>query len=269
MFGWERPEFAHLPLIMRPDGKGKLSKRDGLEFDFPVIPLEWKNPENGEVYKGYRETGFLPEAMLNILALLGWNPGHDIEMMSLSEMVDMFTLERVNKAGARYDLKKAIWFQKNYIMMADVDRLATDLIGDPNVAKWIHDNRKDIVGAEDWIYLVRVCSAMREKTPFVSEFYDAGKYFFVKPETIDVPEDIKLFYDNLAARLTTYEKITHDEARAEFDSAVSETGTDPRAAGKYLRDSITGMKSGPPIFEIISILGPLESVNRMLVKESA
>jgi len=272
MLGWERPAFAHVPLILKPDGKGKLSKRDGLEMKFPVFPLEWKNSENDEVYMGYKETGYLPEAMLNTIALLGWNPGNDLELMTLDEMVDKFTLERVNKAGARFDAK-TMWFQKHYILKADPDRLAVELIGDPNVAKWIHDNKKDISGVDDWAYLVRICAAMREKTSFVPQFYEMGKYFFEKPATVEVPDNMKLFHANIVDWLTAMNNsgtpVTHDEARTVFDRIVSITFTDPRDAGKYLRDALTGMKAGPPIFDVISIIGAAESLSRMTVSVAA
>lgn len=264
MFGFDMPAFAHLPLIMRPDGKGKLSKRDGIEFDFPVIPLEWKNPENGEVYKGYRESGYFPEAVLNILALLGWNPGNDIEMMSLDEMVNLFTLERVNKSGARYDLKKAAWFQKNYMLKRDPDRLAIDLMKDVRVADWWKSRTID----PD--YLSSVCAAMKEKTSFVTEFYDMGKYFFETPATIDCPSDMIMFRDKFAAWIADVGMwggiLSHDTVRAAFDNVVASTGVDPRDAGKYLRDAITGMKAGPPIFDVISIIGASKSLERLGVK---
>lgn len=264
MLEFDMPAFAHLPLIMRPDGKGKLSKRDGIEFDFPVIPLEWKNPENGEVYKGYRESGYFPEAVLNILALLGWNPGNDIEMMSLDEMVKLFTLERVNKSGARYDLKKAAWFQKNYMLKRDPDRLAIDLMKDERVAEWWKSRTIDPN------YLASVCAAMKEKTSFVTEFYDMGKYFFETPATIDCPPDMIMFRDKFAAWIADVGMwggiLSHDTVRAAFDNAVASTGVDPRGAGKYLRDAITGMKAGPPIFDVISIIGASKSLERLGVK---
>lgn len=285
--GWDVPEFAHLPLILGPNGK--LSKRDGLEYNFPVFPMEWKNPEKGEVYMGYKEKGYLPEAVLNIIVLLGWNPGNNVEMMTLNEMVDLFTLEKINKAGAKFDLKKAAWFQKQYMMKADNHMLAESMLfGSTDYVekkidyfldstRWSKDQRFE--------YLAKVCGALKEKSTFVPEFYEAGKYFFEEPnENIplvkDYPTgDIKGFIVQMAAWLLSkstelpfrpvpalrhWENVTHDEAKEMFNMCVESSESDPREAGKFLRYALTGTNVGPPVFDIIAIVGPERCYNRLM-----
>lgn len=268
MLGWDSPAFAHLPLILAPSGKGKLSKRDGDAYGFPVFPLEWKNPENGEVCMGYREKGFLPGAVLNILALLGWNPGNDIEVMSLDEMTTLFSLDKVNKAGARFDLKKALWFQKEYVTRADNYDLAEMWLMNTDFDPWAYN--KTGTKEEMFEYCAKVCGALKEKYYYVSQFGDAGIYFFKTPAPMETPDGMKGFHDDFVDWMVDVHNwagpVDHDKAKAAFDASVSKSGVDAREAGKYLRAALTGATVGPPIFDVIAILGIDECLKRMYKK---
>ena len=174
-FGWDAPEFAHMPLTLKPDGKGKLSKRDGDRLGFPVFPLEWTNPETGEVSSGYREAGYFPEAFLNILAFLGWNPGTEQELFSLDELIEAFTIDRVGKAGSRFDPEKAKWYNHQYLMQKSNEELAQ---------LWMKElEDKDVDASAD--FALKVVTLVKERANFVSEFWEHGSFFFVPPDSYD------------------------------------------------------------------------------------
>ena len=173
-FGWETPEFAHLPLILKPTGKGKLSKRDGDKLGIPVFPLEWKDPKTGDVSRGYKEGGYFSEAMVNFLAFLGWNPGTEQENFSLEELVNAFELERVHKAGARFDPDKTKWFNHHYMQKHSNEELAKAFVEDS-------PELEDI----DISYIAIVVGLIKERATFVSDFWDLSYFFFSTPTDLD------------------------------------------------------------------------------------
>src|SRR5690606_34923757 len=174
-FGWKSPEFAHLPLILKPVGNGKLSKRDGDKLGFPVFPLQWKDPNSGEISSGYREKGFFPEAVINFLALLGWNDGSDKEIYSLDELVESFDLSRVSKSGAKFDPEKNKWFNHQYLIKQNDDTLAKMYL--PIL------EQKGIIATFD--YVQKVVSLVKERANFVTDFWDLSDFFFVAPSEYD------------------------------------------------------------------------------------
>ena len=171
--GWEeeRPEFAHLPLLLKPDGNGKLSKRDGDRLGFPVFPLQWRNPETGEIFSGYREQGYFADAFVNMLAFLGWNPGTEQELFTMQELIDSFTLERVNKAGAKYDHDKTRWFNQQYLRAQSDEQLGLLF------QKELEENQIDVSHE----YATAVAKVMKERAYFVKDMLDEGDYFFEAP----------------------------------------------------------------------------------------
>jgi len=174
-FGWEAPQFGHMPLTLKPDGKGKLSKRDGDRLGFPVFPLEWKNPVTGEVSTGYRESGYFPEAFINILAFLGWNPGTEQEIFSMKELISAFSIERVGKAGSRFDPEKAKWYNHQYLQKKN-DKELTQLF--QSILK-----EKGIKASDE--YAVKVVNLVKERVNFVKEIWAQSWFFFVAPDSYD------------------------------------------------------------------------------------
>ena len=176
-FGWEdtMPQFAHLPLLLKPDGNGKLSKRDGDRLGFPVFPLDWHNPETGEISSGYRERGYLPEAVVNMLALLGWNPGNDQELMTMDELIRLFSIEHISKSGAKFNIEKAKWFNHEYLQKCSDERIAEMFL--PQLKEHGIDAPMD--------YVVKVCGMMKERISFPSELWDQTHYFFIAPTEYD------------------------------------------------------------------------------------
>src|SRR5690606_11719489 len=173
-FGWNAPKFAHLPLILKPQGKGKLSKRDGDKLGFPVFPLEWKDPETNEISMGYREKGYFPNALINFLAFLGWNPGTEQELFTLEELADAFDLERVHKSGARFDPDKIKWFNHQYMQMQYDDDLAESF-----------KNSRPELNDIDVNYIALVVGMIKERATFISDFWNLSSYFFEAPKTYD------------------------------------------------------------------------------------
>ena len=251
--GWQAPQFAHLPLILKPEGSGKLSKRDGDRLGFPVFPLEWKEPETGEVSSGYREKGYFPDAFINMLALLGWNPGTEQELFSLNELIEEFSLEKVQKGGARFDPEKAKWFNQQYLWQKSDEELATI---------FPIQREKD--------FLRKVCGLMKERVHFVHEIYEHGRYFFEAPENYD-EKTVRKKWKERSSQIVS--DLTHvfsqnDDFQSEnletaFKKYVEEKELGFGAAMISLRLVITGVGGGPPIFEIMSIIGRNESLERM------
>jgi len=257
-FGWEAPQFAHLPLILKPVGNGKLSKRDGDKLGFPVFPLQWTNPD-GTVSSGYREKGFLPEAVVNFLALLGWNPGTDQELFTLEELVMLFDLERVHKAGAKFDPEKNKWFNHQYFGRQDNVVLAKQLshVLIEKGINWPIEKVTEVVGL------------VKERATFASELWDLSDYFFVAPTTYD-EKAAKNWKPDTAEILT--ELTTVLENVLDFTSANTETATkawmEERGIGmgkvmQPLRLSLVGGLKGPHLFDIIALIGKTETINRI------
>jgi glutamyl-tRNA synthetase len=254
------PKFAHLPLLLKPDGNGKLSKRDGDRLGFPFYAINWKSPETGEINEGYREKGFFPEAFMNFLVLLGWNPGDNREVLSIDEMIATFTLAKVHKAGARYDYEKAKWFNHQYLKAKNDDELAA-IIKDQIVAK----------GYEfDFAYATEFCRLMKERATFINDLLEMGYYFFEDIKTFDT-ETIKKKYSK--ENRTKFDSVISEiNSITEFNTAQIEKSVKEFATANsikigevmpVLRLALAGTMQGPPVFDMMNLLGKEKSVDRL------
>jgi len=258
-FGWEAPQFAHLPLILKPVGNGKLSKRDGDKLGFPVFPLNWTDPNTGEKSSGYREKGFFPETIINFLALLGWNDGTEQELFSLEELVQKFDLSRVHKAGAKFDPEKNKWFNHQYLVQQNDADLAKSFA--PILAE------KDIVVSEN--VLKKIVSLIKERAHFVSEFWDLSDFFFVAPTSYDEKasknwkEETPALMQGLISVLG---EIT-DFTSVNIETIVKDWMTKNEIGmGKVMqpfRMSLVGALKGPHLFDIVEIIGKEETIKRI------
>ena len=256
-FGWESPEFAHLPLILKPVGNGKLSKRDGDKLGFPVFPLEWKTDD--AIASGYRENGYFSKAVINFLALLGWNDGTEKELFLLEELVQAFDLHRVHKSGAKFDPDKNKWFNHQYLMQEDNEDLAKAF------APTVYENGIDV----DYTTLVRIVSLIKERAHFVSEFWELSNFFFVAPTSYDEKaaknwkEETPLLMSQLASVLIEIENFTapNIEKIVKDWMILNEIGM-----GKVMqpfRLSLVGALKGPHLFDIVEIIGKEETIKRI------
>jgi glutamyl-tRNA synthetase len=257
-FNWEAPKFAHLPLLLRPDGNGKLSKRDGDRLGFPVFPTNWTT-KDGELYSGYREQGYFKGAFINMLALLGWNPGTEQEIFSLEGLVNAFSLERVSKAGAKYDADKTRWFQQQYLRAESNEKLA-DLVA----------NLSDEVYKKP--YLAKVCELMKERATFVKDIVEEGKYFFNSPTEFDSntvnkkwKEDTTGIMQEWMSRLEKLDTFNNETIEVAFKAYLEEIEKGIGAVLPAFRVLITGKGMGPSMFEIAALLGKEEVLSRMSV----
>jgi glutamyl-tRNA synthetase len=266
-FKWEPPKFAHLPLIMKPEGKGKLSKRDGDKMGFPVFPLEWKN-KAGEVSLGYRENGYLPEAVVNMLALLGWNPGTEQELFTLSELADQFELKRVHKSGARFDPEKTKWFQHHYLQQVDDNKLAEQfaLIVSKRVQE--HTEGGDFEINEKKI--IKIVSLLKERVTFVEDLWDQGNFFFIAPNNYDEKAAKKAFKDNADGILSqvmdmiaSIELFTSEIISKKVKDWILLNDLGFGKVMMPLRLALVGEMKGPDVFVIISLLGKEEAISRI------
>lgn len=255
-FGWEAPKFAHLPLILRPDGKGKLSKRDGDKLGFPVFPINWTS-EDGEVYSGYRESGYFPEAFLNMLSLLGWNPGNNEELFGLEEMVEKFSLDRVGKSGARFDPEKTKWFNQQYLRAKTNEELS-------DLALPLLTDNKDIK------FVAAVCGLMKERATFIQDIIHDGDYFFNELKTYDQQTVQKKWNDETAKimhELTSELDAITDWTSANIESVFSAYLTKKEygfgKVGPGFRLLVTGKGMGPSMFDICNVLGKETVISRM------
>ncbi len=261
-FGWEdtMPRFAHLPLLLKPDGKGKLSKRDGDRLGFPVFPLEWHDPKTGEVSSGYRESGYLPAAVLNFLALLGWNPGTDQEIMSLDEMVRLFDIAKCSKAGAKFDYVKGLWFNREYIQMTDNGELA------PVFDKVLREN-----GIEAPMERVEAVVGMMKmkKINFIKELWPLCDFFFIAPETYsredkfvrkNWTESTAADLTELAALLESLDDFSVEALKSAVDHWAETQGKKP---WNPWRVALVGTGKGPDMYELAAFLGKEETLRRM------
>ena len=260
--GWEEtmPRFAHLPLLLKPDGKGKLSKRDGDRLGFPVFPLEWTDPKTGETSSGYRESGYLPEAVVNFLALLGWNPGNDEELLSMDDLVRLFDLTKCSKAGAKFDYVKGQWFNHEYILNSDDEKLA------PTFADILRDNGIEAPMES----VVRVVGLMKGRVNFVKELWPLCSFFFVAPTTYDEKTVKKRWKDYSARQMGELAALL--EALSDFSMAAQEEAVNAWLAendykmGDVMnawRLTLVGEGKGPHMYEISSFLGQAETLKRM------
>lgn len=260
--GWEEtmPRFAHLPLLLKPDGKGKLSKRDGDRLGFPVFPLEWTDPKTGETSSGYRESGYLPEAVVNFLALLGWNPGNDEELLSMDDLVRLFDLTKCSKAGAKFDYVKGQWFNHEYILNSDDEKLA------PTFADILRDNGIEAPMES----VVRVVGLMKGRVNFVKELWPLCSFFFVAPTTYDEKTAKKRWKDFSARQMSELAALL--ETLSDFSMAAQEEAVNAWLAendykmGDVMnawRLTLVGKGKGPHMYEISSFLGQAETLKRM------
>lgn len=261
-FGWEKskPRFAHLPLILKPQGKGKLSKRDGDKLGFPVFPLQWKDPETGETSRGYREDGYFSEAFLNILALLGWNPGTEQEIFSLSELSEIFSLERVVKSGSRFDPEKARWFNRSYLQMkpaAEVALLFRPVLSEKGI---------DLPDFK----IVSIIEEIKDRCDFVADIWEHGYYFFEAPTEYDektiakrwkteTPEQMDAIAD-LFGTIETWEALS---IKDHFSTYMNHKGWNFGMVMNPLRLCLVGGNMGPDLFRICELLGKDETINRI------
>ena len=256
-FGWDAPQFAHLPLIMKPIGNGKLSKRDGDKMGFPVFPLDWKTEEG--ISSGYREKGFFPEAVINFLALLGWNDGTEKELFSLEELVKSFDLNRVHKAGAKFDPEKNKWFNHQYLIRQEDATLAKAFT--PILAE------KGIVISED--KLTKIVSLIKERAHFVSEFWDLSDFFFMAPTLYDekASKNWKVETPALMQELITVIKEITNFSSMNIETIVKEWMTKNEIGmGKVMqpfRLSLVGALKGPHLFDIVELIGKEETIKRI------
>ena len=256
-FGWEAPEFAHLPLILKPIGNGKLSKRDGDKMGFPVFPLEWNTGEG--ISSGYREKGFFPEAVINFLALLGWNDGTDKELFSLEELAQSFDLNRVHKAGAKFDPEKNKWFNHQYLIKKDDDTLAKAF------APIVYEKGIDV----DYGTLARIVSLIKERAHFVSEFWELADYFFVAPTSYDEKaaknwkEETPVLMRQLIGNLQTIENFTSANIETQIKDWMTANEIGMGKIMQPFRLSVVGALKGPHLFDIVEIIGKDETIKRL------
>ncbi|MDP1728140.1 MAG: glutamate--tRNA ligase [Bacteroidota bacterium] len=263
-FGWEAemPKFAHLPLLLKPEGNGKLSKRDGDRLGFPVFPINWVDPITQEVSTGYRESGYLPQAVVNLLAMLGWNPGTDQEIFSMDELIEAFTLERVSKSGAKFDPNKAKWYNQQYVhKMKDEDFV-------PFVHKALVEHGLD--HAFDEKYLLNTCRLIKEKISFTKELWDYGRYFFIDPEHYDEMVVKKRWNDNIPALLkdliqnfSSMETFTQLSIETVYQETLNKNGIAGKDFLQLFRVCLTGVSGGPQVFEIAELLGKEKTCKRI------
>ena len=260
-FGWEdtMPEFAHLPLLLKPEGNGKLSKRDGDRLGFPVFPLEWR-PESGEVSSGYRESGYLPEAVINFLALLGWNPGNDQEVMSMDEMIQLFDIHRCSKSGAKFDYKKGIWFNHQYIQLKPNEEIAELFL--PVLKEH---------GVEaPFEKVVTVVGMMKDRVSFIKELWDVCSFFFVAPAEYDEKtvkkrwkEDSAKCMTELAEVIAGIEDFSIEGQEKVVMDWIAEKGYHTGNIMNAFRLTLVGEGKGPHMFDISWVLGKEETLARM------
>lgn len=259
-FGWQMPEFAHLSLLLKPEGNGKLSKRDGDRLGFPVFPLEWHDPVSGAISSGYRESGYLPQAVVNFLALLGWNPGDDREVMSMQELTKAFSLERCSKSGAKFDFEKGKWFNHYYILEMSSDELATEL-----------RRQLTLNGInEGEINTAAVAVAIKDRVKLLPDMLAEARFFYEAPTTYDVKavkkrwkEDTPLQMQEVVKTLQTVSSFESEPIEAALEEMIAANNYSMGAVMNAMRLALVGALSGPHLADILAILGREESVRRI------
>lgn len=282
-FGWDTPEFAHLPLILKPTGKGKLSKRDGDKLGFPVFPLQYTDPKTNDVSRGYKEDGYFPEAMVNFLAFLGWNPGTEQEIFNLEELIEAFDLKKVNKSGARFDPDKTKWFNHHYMQEQNNDVLA-------ELFKPIVDEKLNVIASEtkqsasmdeittlqtpsndiDVQYISMVIGLIKERATFVSDFWDLSHFFFTAPSSYDEKASKKTFKEGTKDILTevisilnTIEDFSVENMQKEIKGWITENEIGFGKVMMPLRLALVGALQGPDVFDIMFMIGKNDTVKRI------
>ena len=260
--GWksQQPQFAHLPLLLKPDGNGKLSKRDGDRLGFPVFPLNWKNHETGEISLGYKEGGYLPEAFINMLAFLGWNPGTPQEIFSIDDLCETFTLDRVGKSGAKFDFDKTKWFNQQYLRSKSKLELAEML--------QVILKKNDI--SAEINYVANVCQQLKERATFTKDMWSEGKYYFQPPKSYDDKvirkkwdNDIKDVLNELKIELTELVDFSAENIETVFKLFLEKKKIKMGVLLPVLRVSLTGLAMGPSLFNIAELIGKKETLFRI------
>ncbi|WP_106793697.1 glutamate--tRNA ligase [Aquimarina sp. Aq78] len=258
-FGWEAPIFAHLPLILKPVGKGKLSKRDGDKMGFPVFPLQWIDPKNQNISSGYREDGYLPEAVVNMLAFLGWNPGTEQELFSLQELIQEFDLKRVNKAGAKFDPEKTKWFQQQQLQKMDNSLLSQQfetILSEKNISTTLDLNL--------------VVNAIKERATFTKDLWSLSHFYFLSPSEYDEKAIKKAWKEDTPRLMHELTRILNDIS--DFSESNVSTTVKGWITGKEigfgkimmpLRIALVGSLQGPDVFQIASMIGKKETIRRI------
>jgi glutamyl-tRNA synthetase len=259
--GWkaDMPQWAHLPLILKPDGNGKLSKRDGDRLGFPVFAMNWKDPNSEELTPGFRELGFLPEAFLNLLALLGWNDGTDQEVFSLAELIEKFDLSRVSHAGAKFDFEKAKWYNAEWIKRLDETRLAEEVhrfLAKPEIA--------------NDAYFKQILELVKERLVLLSDFWPQASFFFTEPTSIDVdsvkpkwsPEK-EAFFTDLINQYSQKDKWDSVVLEEQFKTQAEQAGLKVGELMLPFRIMLVGGKFGPAVFDIAATIGKEKTLQRI------
>ena len=261
-FGWEdtMPQFAHLPLLLKPEGNGKLSKRDGDRLGFPVFPLDWHDPKSGELSSGYREKGYTPEAVVNILALLGWNPGTEQEILSMEELIKLFNIAHISKSGAKFNVEKAKWFNHEYLQMKSDEEIAQMLV--PQLKEHNIDAELD--------YVVKVCGMMKERINFPSELWDTCCYFFEAPKEYDPAAIKKRWKSGMTTHMNKVIEIL-ETVPFEYKTLHKEILDNYIVGNQYnmgqimnsLRLAVVGKTVGPDMLTLVMMLGKEETIARV------
>ncbi|MBP7497637.1 MAG: glutamate--tRNA ligase [Bacteroidales bacterium] len=259
-FAADRPEFAHLPLLLKPDGAGKLSKRDGDRLGFPVFPLQWTDPKTGEISRGFKEDGYLPEAFINFIALLGWNPGSEQEIFNMQQLAELFSLDRIHKAGAKFDQEKAKWFNHQYLL-AKTDNELADLLK--------NDLTKNNIKTTDQFNL-SLCKLFKERLYFISDIYKQNSYIFSIPTEYDLKtlknklKDINLnIYKDFISEIEKCETLNEDILHKLIDSFIEAKQIQKGQFMSILRILIVGKAAGPDLILLILLLGKEEICKRI------
>jgi glutamyl-tRNA synthetase len=260
LFGWTAPSFSHLSLILKPVGSGKLSKRDGAKFGFPVFPLEWFDEKDQKTYQGFKEDGYLPEAVLNFISLLGWNPGTDEEIFTLDELVQIFDPERIVKSGAKYDVDKSRWFNQQYIIAKPNTELADLLM--PMAKERGYDVSED--------FMIKFAELMKERAEMIPDFFTAGSFFFEMPAEIDEKMAKKKYklenrphFDALIASMEGMQQFTSSALESVVKSYIADHELSFGAIMPILRLGACGTMKGPDLYETMELLGQDTVVSRM------
>ena len=274
-FGWEgtMPQFAHLPLLLKPDGNGKLSKRDGDRLGFPVFPLDWHNPETGELSSGYRERGYLPEAVVNMLALLGWNPGNDQEILSMDELIQQFSIEHISKSGAKFNIEKAKWFNHEYLQKCSDERIAKMFLPqleEHGIKVADTESNNFQLSTFNYQYVIKVCGMMKERISFPSELWDQTHYFFVAPTQYDPKAVAKRWKPGMTTHMAKVIEILNT-VPFEYD-AIHQALLEDYIKGNELnmgqimnslRLAVVGTTVGPDMLTLVMTIGKEETIARV------
>jgi glutamyl-tRNA synthetase len=259
-FGWQPPQFAHLPLLLKPDGNGKLSKRDGDRLGFPVFPLQWKDPASGDISSGYREAGYFADAFVNMLALLGWNPGTEQEIFTMEELVEQFTIDRVGKSGSKFDPAKAKWFNHQYLIKRT----------DEEIAGIYQDFLKQKDVQADPGFIKQIVSMVKERVSFINEFWDQSYFFFEAPMSYDEKVVKKQWKETTPALLHDLKQVINDVSnykaeaiKAAIVEYLERSGTGMGVAMNTLRLVLVGGSFGPDLMMIAELLGKEEVQQRI------